>query len=64
MTTERTPAEREVGPGWTGIIARLMHMFATSTADQVLELGQTAALVETKSAWSRQLAGAGKGLRK
>jgi hypothetical protein len=44
--------------GWTGIIARGMHMFATSTADQVLELGQKAALVETESAWSSQLAGA------
>ena len=29
--------------GWTGIIARGMHMFATSDADQVLELGQEAA---------------------
>jgi len=45
--------------GWTGIIARGMHMFATSTAEQVLELGQKAALVETESAWSSQLAGAG-----
>jgi hypothetical protein len=43
--------------GWTGIIARGMHMFATSTADQVLELGQKAALVETESAWGAQLAG-------
>ena len=46
--------------GWTGIIARGMHMFATSTAEQTLELGQKAALVETESAWSSQLAGAGK----
>jgi hypothetical protein len=46
--------------GWTGVIARGMHMFATSTAQQVLELGQKAALVETASAWSGQLAGAGK----
>jgi hypothetical protein len=45
--------------GWTGIIARVMHMFATSTAKQVLELGQKAALVETESVWSGQLAGAG-----
>jgi hypothetical protein len=44
--------------GWTGIIARGMHMFATSTADQVPELGQKAALVETESAWSSQLVGA------
>jgi hypothetical protein len=46
--------------GWTGVIARGMQIFATSTAKQVLELGQKAALVETESAWSRQLAGAGK----
>jgi len=46
--------------GWTGIIARVMHMFATSTGEQVLELGQKAALVETESAWSGRLAGAGK----
>jgi hypothetical protein len=42
--------------GWTGIIARGMHMFATSTAEQVLELGQKAAIVETPSAWGSQLA--------
>jgi hypothetical protein len=32
--------------GWTGVIARLMHLFATTTADQVLELGKGAAAVE------------------
>ena len=30
--------------GWTGVIARLMHLFATTTADQVLELGKAAAV--------------------
>jgi hypothetical protein len=35
--------------GWTGIIARLMHLFETSTAEQVLELGKVAAVVETPS---------------
>ena len=44
--------------GWTGIIARLMHLFATTTAEQVLELGQKAAIVETESAWSSELADA------
>jgi len=34
--------------GWTGVIARAMHLFATTTADQVLELGKAAALVETE----------------
>src|SRR5213076_1223901 len=42
--------------GWSGIIARTMHLFATTTADQVLELGQRAAIVETESAWGHELA--------
>ncbi len=42
--------------GWTGIIARAMHMFATSTSEQVLELGMVAAAVETELARSSQLA--------
>jgi hypothetical protein len=32
--------------GWTGTIARLQHLFATTTARQVLELGTRAAVVE------------------
>jgi hypothetical protein len=32
--------------GWTGIIARAMHLFATSTAKQYLELGKMAGAVE------------------
>ena len=42
--------------GWTGVIARAMHLFATTTSDQVLELGQRAAIVETESAWGHELA--------
>jgi hypothetical protein len=34
--------------GWTGVIARSMHLFATTTAEQVLELGKTAAVVEVE----------------
>ncbi len=41
--------------GWTGVIARAMHMFATSTAEQVRELGQAAAVVETESHWTKRL---------
>jgi hypothetical protein len=26
--------------GWTGIVARMMHLFATRSAEQVLELGK------------------------
>jgi hypothetical protein len=32
--------------GWTGLIARAIQLFATTTADQVLELGKAAAVVE------------------
>jgi hypothetical protein len=32
--------------GWTGVIARLMHLFGTTTAEQVLQLGKGAAFVE------------------
>jgi hypothetical protein len=32
--------------GWTGVIARTMHLFGTTSAEQVLELGKTAAVVE------------------
>jgi hypothetical protein len=35
--------------GWTGIVARGMHLFATTTAQEMLQLGKQAAVVETKS---------------
>ena len=41
--------------GWTGIVARILHMFATTTAKQVMALGQAATVVETDSAWKAQL---------
>jgi hypothetical protein len=34
--------------GWTGIIARIMHLFATSTAEEFLELGRLAAITEVE----------------
>jgi hypothetical protein len=40
--------------GWTGIIARAMHLFATTTPEQMLELGKKAAVVETKPAPARR----------
>jgi hypothetical protein len=40
--------------GWTGIIARVMHLFATTTAEQVLELGKTAGVVEILNSRSGQ----------
>jgi hypothetical protein len=42
--------------GWTGVVARIMHMLATTTAEQVIALGQTASIVETESPWGAQLA--------
>jgi len=33
--------------GWTGIIARAMHLFATTSADEVLEFGKLAAFTRT-----------------
>jgi mannosylglycerate hydrolase MGH1-like protein len=32
--------------GWTGIVARGLHLFATSTSQEVLELGKLAAVIE------------------
>jgi hypothetical protein len=33
--------------GWTGVIARAMHLFATTNAAQALDVGKLAAVVET-----------------
>ena len=38
--------------GWTGIVARLMHLFATTTPEQVLELGKLATTVDVEPAVS------------
>jgi hypothetical protein len=46
--------------GWTGIIARAMHLFATTTPEQVLQFGKMAAAVEVQKPRSGQLAGAGR----
>jgi len=40
--------------GWTGVIARMMHLFATTTGEQTLELGKQAAFVEVEPARSAQ----------
>jgi hypothetical protein len=34
--------------GWTGIVARMMHLFATTTSEQVLELGKLATTVDVE----------------
>jgi hypothetical protein len=35
--------------GWTGILARLLHLFATTTPEQVMEAGKEAAVVEVSA---------------
>jgi len=36
--------------GWTGIVARGMHLFATSTAQEYLDLGMIASIMEVEPA--------------
>jgi mannosylglycerate hydrolase MGH1-like protein len=36
--------------GWTGVVARVIHLFATTTPEQALELGKAAAAVEGRKA--------------
>jgi hypothetical protein len=43
--------------GWTGIIARVMHLFATTTAEQMLELGKAAAITEVEKPRANQTRG-------
>jgi hypothetical protein len=45
--------------GWTGVIARAMHVFATSTAEEFLVLGKVAGVAEVEPVRSGQLEGAG-----
>jgi hypothetical protein len=35
--------------GWTGIVARMWHLFATTPAEQVLEIGKAAAITEAEA---------------
>jgi hypothetical protein len=36
--------------GWTGIVARMLHLFATTTPEQVLEVDKLSAVVEIERA--------------
>ena len=36
--------------GWTGIVARMMHLFATTTPEQALALGKAAGVTEVAAA--------------
>jgi hypothetical protein len=40
--------------GWTGIVARAMHLFATTTSEQVLELGKRAGVTEVAPGATRR----------
>jgi hypothetical protein len=42
--------------GWTGIIARIIHVFATTTPEQVLQMSKWAAVVEVQGPRGRTLA--------
>jgi len=46
--------------GWTGIVARMMHLFATTTAEQALELGKRAAVTDVHNTPSREPVGTAK----
>ncbi len=45
--------------GWTGSVARLLHLFATTTPQQVLELGKVAGVTETTATSKGSFAAAG-----
>jgi hypothetical protein len=46
--------------GWTGLVARMMHLFATTTPEQVLKLGKIAAVVDVHEARVAEPVGAAK----
>jgi hypothetical protein len=46
--------------GWTGIVARMMHLFATTTPEQALELGKMAGVTDVHKTPTRETAGAAK----
>jgi hypothetical protein len=43
--------------GWTGLIARTMHLFATNSAERVLELGKRSAVTAPREAYATVGAG-------
>jgi len=47
--------------GWTGIVARIMHLFATLTPEQALELGKMASAREVERPKASDLAASGAG---
>ena len=49
--------------GWTGVVARLMQVFGSSTSEEFLALGQRAVVVDTDPATSGSAAGAARSKR-
>ena len=47
--------------GWTGIIARMMHLFATTTSEQLLQLGKAAVVTEVEQPGPGRPAGPSRG---
>jgi hypothetical protein len=47
--------------GWTGVIARAMHLFATTSAERALELGKAAAFADLEPGKSGQAKRADRG---
>jgi hypothetical protein len=43
--------------GWTGIVARMMHLFATTSPEQALHMGKGAGVVETQKPRTAELVG-------
>ena len=43
--------------GWTGLVARGLHLFATTTSEQVLHVGSRASLIEVHAPQTEQNAG-------
>jgi hypothetical protein len=48
--------------GWTGLIARLMHLFATTSAERVLDLGKRSAVVTPREVYATVAAARGAGV--
>jgi hypothetical protein len=46
--------------GWTGIVARMMHLFATTTPEHLLQLGKIGAFVDVHKARVAEPGGAAK----
>jgi hypothetical protein len=46
--------------GWTGLIARIMHLFATSTGEEMLQLGKAAFINEVEKFAAGGMKGGGK----